>query len=174
MQDQQLFDREGLLHSLKAGQPPVVVYKGALARGDADLKERFARGEPVKRLVAARAWLIDQVLRAAWETYGLSAKGLALAAVGGYGRGELHPGSDVDIILLIDPELEAGVHPRLESFLALLWDIGLEPGYSVRTLFQCQEQAAADVTIVTNLMESRLLAGEAPLFEAMRKATGPQ
>jgi [protein-PII] uridylyltransferase len=174
LQDQQLFDREGLIHSLKAGQPPVVVYKGALARGDADLRERFARGDPVKRLVAARAWLIDQVLRAVWENYGLSAKGLALAAVGGYGRGELHPGSDIDITLLIDPELEAGLHPRLESFLALLWDIGLEPGYSVRTLFQCQEQAAADVTIVTNLMESRLLAGEAPLFEAMRKATGPQ
>ncbi len=173
MQDQHLFDREDLITRLKAGQPKVAVYKKALAQGDDDLKERFAMGEPIKRLVEKRASLIDQVLRSAWETQGLAHKPLALVAVGGYGRGELHPGSDVDIAILSESAIEADLGQPLESFLALLWDIGLEPGHSVRTIAQCQEDAAADLTIVTSLMESRLVAGRAPLFEAMRKATGP-
>jgi [protein-PII] uridylyltransferase len=173
MQERHLFDREALLTRLKAGEPPVKAYKEALAQGNGYLRQCFAMDKPVERLVEGRAWLIDQVLKSAWETQGLAREPLALVAVGGYGRGELHPGSDIDIAILSESEVDRGLCQRLESFLALLWDIGLEPGHSVRTIAQCQTEAAADITIVTTLMESRLLAGEAALFEAMHKAIGP-
>src|SRR5690606_31558697 len=93
--------------------------------------------------------------------------------VGGYGRGELHPGSDVDVMVLLPDGPVAALNGRLERFIGLLWDIGLEIGHSVRTVADCVREAEADITIATSLMESRLLAGPPALYAHMREATGP-
>jgi [protein-PII] uridylyltransferase len=97
----------------------------------------------------------------------------ALVAVGGYGRSELMPGSDVDLLMLLPEADNADLNAVLKQLLVFLWDIGLEVGHSVRTVEDCIEQSLADVTVITNLMESRLLAGNAGLYRRMQEVTGP-
>jgi [protein-PII] uridylyltransferase len=122
-----------------------------------------------------RAALVDALLLQAFRTHLAGAESdLSLVAVGGYGRGELHPASDIDILLLVK-QPDAGPHrERIAALITALWDAGLEVGHSVRTLDETIEQAGADITIATSLMEARLLAGDAGLFQQMRAATGPQ
>jgi [protein-PII] uridylyltransferase len=144
----------------------------SLAASGKDLRQRFADGDPVVDLVHARAGLIDEILLGLWREH-IEATGTALVAVGGYGRGELHPFSDVDVMLLLPDTLPDGAEDALSNFITALWDIGLEIGHSVRTLAQCRAQAAADLTIVTTLMEARLLAGPGELFDAMQDVIAP-
>jgi len=98
---------------------------------------------------------------------------MALIAVGGYGRGELQPASDIDISILLRDPLDADSSSGLEAFVTFLWDIGLEVGHSVRTIEDCRREAEADISVATNLMEARLLVGDSGLLEAMNAATGP-
>lgn len=93
--------------------------------------------------------------------------GAALAAVGGYGRGELYPHSDLDILILLREEPDDSAIEAIETLIAAMWDIGLEPGHSVRTLTQCKHLAAGDVTIETSLLEARWLAGDRHLVEQL-------
>ncbi len=151
----------------------VAAFKGALKHADGVLRQRFESAVPVEALVAQRAWVIDQLLIAAWTGHGLNGTDLALLAVGGYGRGELHPGSDVDIAILVGDDTGTDLKRRIEPFITFLWDLGLEIGPSVRTVDQCVEEARADISIVTNLMEARLLCGERALFDRMKAVTGP-
>jgi [protein-PII] uridylyltransferase len=157
------------------GARTVKVFRQVLEAGDADLRQRFKADEPVDHLVRDRARLIDIALVRAWRMHlGDDSEQLALVAVGGYGRGELHPCSDIDILVIV-PDVDSAVwRDRVAAFLAFLWDIGLEVGHSVRTVAECARQAEADVTIVTTLMESRLLDGQAALFEAMHAVTAPE
>ena len=96
-----------------------------------------------------------------------------MVAVGGYGRGELHPYSDVDLLILVPTPLDDAGRGALERFVTFLWDIGLEVGHSVRTIAECREEATANVEVMTTLVEARLLAGDAQLFGAMRAALAP-
>ena len=112
----------------------------------------------------ARAALIDAVLREAWRLHCAAQATWALAAVGGYGRGELHPASDIDILLLVPQSPDAGSGPAVERLVTFLWDIGLEVGHSVRTIAECREECVGDVSVMTTLLEARLLAGSAPLY----------
>ncbi len=143
-----------------------------MAEAGEDLKRRFLSGESVVDLVRARAAVIDEVLISLWRDH-LEGVGAALVAVGGYGRGELHPGSDVDVMLLLPDELPDGGEDALSGFVTALWDIGLEIGHSARTVAQCEEEARADISVVTTLMEARLLAGPENLFDAMQAVIGP-
>ncbi len=145
--------------------------RASLAAAGDDLKARFQAGESVIELVHARARVIDRHLVELWNHFDAGAA--ALVAVGGYGRGELHPYSDVDILVLLPDDLPADAEEGLSSFITALWDIGLEIGHSVRTVAQCAEQAGQDLTIATTLMEARLLAGPQSLFEAMQAAVAP-
>ncbi|WP_341679014.1 [protein-PII] uridylyltransferase [Niveibacterium sp. SC-1] len=120
-------------------------------------------------LLHRHAALVDQALREVWTAAGLPADA-ALIAVGGYGRGELFPCSDVDVLILLTEDPDATLAPRLESLIGSFWDMGLEVGHSVRTVAQCVEESAADVTVQTNLLESRLLCGNAALFAALLEA----
>jgi [protein-PII] uridylyltransferase len=148
--------------------------RASLAATDADLKARFLAGESVVDLVHERAAAIDELLRELWQTHmGELSGDVALVAVGGYGRAELHPCSDVDIMLLLPDSIDADAELALSAFITSLWDVGLEIGHSVRTVQQCVEQAAADLTVATTLMEARLIAGPGALFEAMEEAVGP-
>src|SRR5690606_17254789 len=83
----------------------------------------------------------------------------ALAAVGGYGRGELYPFSDVDILILLPSAANQATEAAVSALLTAMWDLGLEPGHSVRTVEQCLEEAAVDITVETALLEARFLAG---------------
>ncbi len=168
-------DPARLARELAAGQPAIAAIRGLLREGQRVLEEGFTRGVPARELIHGRARLVDQIAVAAWHAQvpAPARNGLALIAVGGYGRAELHPGSDVDIMILIDGVQDDPGRSRIERFVAFLWDIGLELGHSVRTLEECAREAAADVTVVTNLTESRLLDGPTQLFAAMRAAISP-
>ncbi len=131
------------------------------------LIEAFHGGADVVELVHGRARHVDQALTALWHKH-VDFPGAALIAVGGYGRGELHPASDVDVMILCADSLPTGAEDALAAFVTAMWDSGLDVGHSVRSVAQCREEAANDLTIVTTLMESRLLTGPESLFDAMQ------
>ena len=165
---------EALRSRLPATTDPVREFRAALDEGDRELARRFHAGEPVEWLVHDRAALVDALLVRAWQTHaGTIAGALALVAVGGYGRGELLPCSDIDVMVLLPQGEQPGWTATLERFLTFLWDIGLEVGHSVRTIDDCQREALADISVATTLIEARLLAGPVPLFTAMRRALAP-
>src|SRR6187401_927647 len=146
-------------------------FRVELRDAHAELVERFRADESVETLVHARAELIDVILREVWRSQ-LPAgyESWTLAAVGGYGRGELHPHSDVDILILVPEAPDEAGRGVVERVVTFLWDINLEVGHSVRTVAQCAEESAADVGVMTTLVESRLLAGNAELLGEMREA----
>ena len=127
----------------------------------------FARPNPAT-LLKSLSSLIDEALTDVLRTSGLP--GVALLAVGGYGRRELFPYSDIDLLVLLEREPDAPQATRLERFITLLWDMGLEVGHSVRTIEQCISEAQKDLTVETNLLEARLITGNQPLFQAFEQA----
>ncbi|MGE4242625.1 [protein-PII] uridylyltransferase [Ramlibacter sp.] len=144
--------------------------------GKARLLERLrAQGNSTRgigRLLSDFASLADTALQRLWDAAGLDGS-FALAAVGGFGRGELFPHSDVDVLVLVPEGASAedeAVKSRLERFIGSCWDAGLEIGSSVRTVAECVAQAQSDVTVQTSMLESRLVAGDAKLFAAFRRA----
>ena len=157
--------------ALKDLSKPVSVSRQALERANESLNSRFAEGAPVIELVQLRADLIDLLLTRLWRHYVAEpAETAALVAVGGYGRAELHPFSDIDIMVLTEDELPPAAESALGDFFTSLWDIGLEIGHSVRTVSQCRQESADDITIATTLIEARLIDGPPALFEQMKQA----
>ena len=153
---------------------PLSCTRDAVAEAQSNLEERFHSGDAATALVAARSRFTDDVLGLAWRRFGLDAHpGYALVAVGGYGRGELHPHSDIDLLILTRKAMRGGDREKIKGFLAFLWDVGLAVGNSVRTVRECVDEARRDVTVATNLMESRLVQGSAPLLARMQERTGP-
>src|SRR6202167_4675477 len=150
--------------------------RALLRQAQEELRVRFVEEEPVEALVKSRARFTDLLLRTLWQQRLQSdlAGRLALVAVGGYGRAELHPCSDIDILVLVPAPLEENERASVEQLVAFLWDIGLEVGHSVRTVAECAEESAADVGVMTTLMESRRVAGSGELLAAMRVALAPE
>ncbi len=146
-----------------------------VAAAQSHLEWRFRQGVPVDVLVEQRSRFVDSVLRLAWRRFGLDEHGPrhALVAVGGYGRGELLPSSDIDLLILARQTMRGRESERIRDFLAFLWDIGLAVGNSVRTVRECMNEARRDVTVATNLMEGRLVCGSADLLARMHDRTGP-
>lgn len=137
----------------------------------------YRRQHQPELLLSRLSALCDQTLRALIERFSLP-PGAALAAVGGYGRGELYPHSDVDVLILLNTEPEASEVDAIEHFVAAMWDLGMEASHSVRTIEQCQQLATEDVTIETALLEARWLAGNTPLvtqlLAVIRRQLNPQ
>ncbi|MFO1468151.1 MAG: [protein-PII] uridylyltransferase [Steroidobacteraceae bacterium] len=160
--------------ALADGGHSAAAFREVLDKGTALIRQRFSEDDVIEDLVHDRAHLVDIVLRAAWRHHASRhAQDLALVAVGGYGRGELHPCSDIDIMVLL-PKSEAEDWQRdIETFLTFLWDIGLEVGHSVRSIDDCQRESLADISVATTLFEARLLAGPEILFAGMRRALAP-
>ncbi len=152
--------------------PPHKAFREALKGAAEVLGQAFHDGVDVVQLVHARAGFVDEILQRAWHAHIPGDEQAALVAVGGYGRGELHPASDVDVLILTADEPD-GMASHLEPLVMFLWDIGLEIGHSVRSLAQCVSEARQDLSVTTNLMEARLLAGEERLFQEMAGLTGP-
>jgi len=124
-------------------------------------------GNDVSDLLLARATFVDATLKKLWCQHHLDEFQISLIAVGGYGRGELHPHSDIDILLLTQPEIDLELEEKISSFITQLWDIKLDIGHSVRSIQECLKQAVKDVTVATNLMEMRQVSGNEILTQQL-------
>ncbi|MGV6989185.1 bifunctional uridylyltransferase/uridylyl-removing protein GlnD [Testudinibacter sp. P80/BLE/0925] len=124
----------------------------------------------VHELIAARSRFYDQLLCRLWRQFGLDQQPLALVAVGGYGREEMFPLSDLDILILSETALSAAQEQQIAALIQFLWDCRFEVGHSVRTLAQCVAEGKSDLTIATNLLESRFLFGQTALFAQLQSA----
>ncbi|WP_114326372.1 [protein-PII] uridylyltransferase [Candidatus Colwellia aromaticivorans] len=130
------------------------------------VKEAFTDND-VNDLLVARAAFVDATLNKLWCQHRLDEFQISLVAVGGYGRGELHPYSDVDILLLTQDNISTELEEKISSFVTQLWDIKLDIGHSVRSIKECLKQAANDITVATNLMEMRQISGSDTLIEQL-------
>jgi [protein-PII] uridylyltransferase len=167
--DASSIDPERLLQA--DNQTALRLFKQTLKQAKQSLFDRFQAGVSVVELVREHSALVDLIATCAWHRFMPADEPAALVAVGGYGRRELHPASDIDLMILLEPAGYTRVANTISDLVMFLWDIGLEIGHSVRTVEQCLEEAGGDVTVITNLIEARLITGSRTLFDAMRHAT---
>lgn len=159
-----------------AGKTLIPTFKKAMERAQKNMDQDFSQNlTDIKTLIQQRSHIMDTMLTKVWYlqdwTYPERA---ALIAVGGYGRSELHPQSDIDILVLLEDESAVEQNSSaIESFITFLWDIGLNVGHGVRTIQQCQQTANDDLTVMTNLMEARTITGETTLLDTMNHAIEP-
>ncbi len=154
----------------------IVVFKDAINAANTQFNRRFEEGEDIRTLVYERASFVDCILHYAWHLFNWQDEActpVSLIGVGGYGRGELHPHSDIDLLILLDNEDTQNHKDSIEGFITLLWDIGLEIGQSVRTVQQCLDIAREDITVATNLMECRTIVGADTLRQRLIELTSP-
>ena len=147
-------------------------WRETLRSGRVAIRQAFDGNDAPRSLLTRYRRLVDEVLQSLWTAVRLPATA-SLVAVGGYGRGELFPHSDVDVLILLQANPDAATQTAIERLVGLFWDIGLEVGHSVRTVAECLEEAHRDVTVQTNLLEARYLCGERSLyrhFEQMFRA----
>lgn len=161
----------------------LVRYKAFLRVQTHRLKIMHRGGAGGLKICRGRAEVLDALLQHLWQTAcaTLSAQAqkefppLALIAIGGYGRAELNPFSDIDFMFLHDGQVAAGkplpyLSRLIDGVLYPLWDIGLKVGHSVRSIDDCVKVANADMQSKTSLIESRLIAGDDKLFKKFQKA----
>ena len=166
-----LLNTEALREAAAQSSNMISLCKRYLGELQDELRTRFYADEPIQKLVRMRSKKLDILLQFLWSRYDWG-DDIALIAVGGYGRGELHPHSDIDLLILTADDA-ADYRDNIESLITLLWDINLEIGHSVRGVTECRQAAIDDITIVTNLMESRPLSGNADLHEQLMALVGP-
>lgn len=150
-------------------------YQDYLKQGQEKLDQLFIERlkqpeNSIKHLLQARASLIDTVINHAWDQLGGNTFSASLIAVGGYGRKEMHPYSDIDLMVLLDEEPTIELQAFLEKFLTLLWDLQLKIGHSVRPIYDCLKRAGTDHRIYTTLLETRFITGCDRLAEKLTKA----
>jgi [protein-PII] uridylyltransferase len=149
-------------------------FKHLIKQKDHELKQKFDPQLSVKDLLKEKSDFIDEILTASWQHFSADHAGkLCLIAVGGYGRQELFPHSDIDLVILLDSGDVSVYQEMLTNFLTSLWDIGLKPGQSVRTVEQCVTAAINDQTIMTSIMENRLITGNATLHQTLKDEITP-
>ncbi|MCW5652368.1 [protein-PII] uridylyltransferase [Hydrogenophaga sp.] len=150
-------------------------YRSSKAALMASLGVQGSSTRGVRKALRDLSRLTDQTLRELWTQAGFAA-GVSLVAVGGYGRGELFPFSDIDVLVLLpdgcQPDEDAVLKARLEAFIGACWDLGLEIGSSVRTIAECVNEASKDVTVQTSLLECRLVAGSKNAFTRLVRELG--
>lgn len=152
----------------------VLTIKDILKTNNDSLQQQFDAGQDIAALLKSRSDTIDEQLRILWqELLSDLISNAALVAVGGYGRQEMHPASDIDLLILLKDEPNAEAEQQLSDFVTKLWDLGLEIGHSVRTLSECVSEATSDLTVITNLIESRFLCGDGDLFSSLQAKISP-
>lgn len=170
-----IIDISKLTEALKSNPEMILTtLKNTVVNINQGLKDYYQKGTDVEDIVISRSQLVDKLLTTLFDHIFLdNDQPIALIAVGGFGRGELHPGSDIDLMLLLEDEESELTKNGIEKFLTLLWDSRLEIGHSVRTLSECVTEAEKDITVATNIMEARLICGHEDLFVKMKQQTGP-
>lgn len=147
-------------------QPNIAALRESLRGERLGLEQAFLKQGKAARLLGAHSRLIDQYLQRIWLQLAMPPQ-ITLVAVGGYGRGELYPKSDIDLLILLDTEPDDSLQQKLQALIGTLWDIGLDVGHSIRTVAQCRSESS-DITVQTNLLEARRLCGSLPLFELLQ------
>lgn len=163
------FDEQRFIKRLQDSDP-LTVFKDAISGANAHFDARFLEGEKVDSLIHERSAFIDRILVHAWNRFEWD-DNISLLAVGGYGRCELHPQSDIDLLILMKKSNPKPYKESIEKFLTFLWDIQLKIGQSVRSVKECVQEAKADLTVATNLMESRTLVGNPEMRREMMAKT---
>ena len=144
-------------------------YKAVICTYNEWSDEQFISAD-IDTLVHHRAYFIDTLLAHLCQQFALPEHDIALLAVGGYGRGVLHPGSDIDVLVLHRNALSSVESEAISQLITLLWDLKLDIGHSVRTIGQCISGAEEDISIATSLIESRYICGDERLAEALQNA----
>jgi len=144
-------------------------YKDILTAASIANEKLFKKGIPAKQLILERSRLIDRLLLNLWQQFFPQDSSVSLLAVGGYGRGELHPYSDIDLLILLKFSETPEQKSRLASFINFLWDAGLNIGNSVRTIDECLQESKQDVTVFTNILEARALTDPQNLHTVLKK-----
>ncbi len=151
----------------------IACWRQSLKDGVSALKTSFAENPNTARLFKQHCKLIDQLLSEIWAELHINPN-CCLIAVGGYGRAELYPYSDIDLLILLPENLAENptLNHQIETLISLMWDLGLNVGHSVRTFAECMTEAGKDITVQTNLLESRLLSGDEKFYEYFLQGTG--
>ena len=144
-------------------QSTVAEWRSHHKEGLETLKAEFLRSPNITKLFRQHVKLVDNMLASLWQQANIDPN-TCLIAVGGYGRGELYPQSDIDLLILTNANENS--QTSIERLIGSFWDIGLNIGHSVRSIEECAIEASKDITVLTNLMECRLLAGDHQLFNA--------
>jgi [protein-PII] uridylyltransferase len=149
-------------------QTPALSFKEELKSAQLIVVNAFKENHKAEQLLHDLCRNVDQQLSKIWRHFEFP-KEAALVAVGGYGRGELFPYSDVDVLILLQQRPDAALRDKLEKLVQLFWDIGLDIGHSIRTIDECLQESAADITVQTSLLEARLVTGSRKLFKEMQQ-----
>jgi [protein-PII] uridylyltransferase len=150
---------------LRQTPSPIITLRKSLHSDRLDLEQKYLQHGSASRLLKAHSRLIDHYLQRIWQQLCMPAN-ISLVAVGGYGRNELYPKSDIDLLILLDAEPDAALQQKLHDLISQLWDIGMEVGHSMRTVAQCVTEST-DITVQTNLLEARLVSGNVKLFDEL-------
>lgn len=152
----------------------LLTFKNLIKAKDIELREKFNPQQSVSKLLREKSDFIDSVLHCCLHHFlSEQAKMMALCAVGGYGRQEMFPYSDIDILVILPVDDIDEYQVGLSAFFTFLWDIGLKLGYSVRSVAQCVDAATHDQTIMTSLLEIRLISGSKDLLNELKQETAP-
>lgn len=143
-------------------------WRQALQQGREALAAEYRETRNARQYLVRHGLLADGIIRSAWEVLGMGQRA-ALLAVGGYGRGQLFPHSDIDLLLLLPETTSHNLSGFVETFVSAMWDIGLEVGHSVRTISECLSESQLDITVETTLLENRLLAGNITLYHQLNQ-----
>ena len=147
---------------------PALQYKEELKAAQQSVIAAFNSNFKAEQLLQDLCRSVDVVLAKIWKSFELP-KNSALIAVGGYGRGELYPYSDVDVLILLCEHPDKDTRDKLEHLVQIFWDIGLDLGHSIRTVDECLEESEADITVKTSLLEARLITGNRKLFKELQE-----
>ena len=162
------FDKAAFTLELSHSKQPIQVFKDTLASVRRSMDREFTQGIDIEQLIYGRSIVMDFLLSSAWKMFQWPADSkVSLIAVGGYGRGELHPYSDIDLLILFDDQEPEQYQQSISEFLTFLWDVKLDVGSSVRSVEDCYQQSKIDITVATNLIESRTITGEPHLRSQM-------
>ncbi len=170
--DNELFSMDELRSRVESAGNVVECLRKVLQESSDILDARYRDNQNIVDIVSARSRLLDQILTLVWQQQEWpSPADISLVAVGGYGRGELFPHSDIDILILTRRDRNKHYKASISAFLTSLWDLGLEIGQSVRSIKQCKQEAKSDITVATALMETRTIFGPPELQQEMYELT---
>lgn len=174
MNKAELFDNKSFSQQLAQTDNAQQLFKQSIKDIRSKLQLLFRQEIPITSLIKSYSYAIDRLLIHAWQFYDLQQhKKMCLLAIGGYGRAELLPYSDIDLLILTPDELSPSIRTSIEKYIRFLWDIGLEVGHSIRTLNETIAEAVKDITVISNLMEIRLLNGPRQRYKQVREAVQP-